>query len=102
MHPTVPTQPPYTIITTAQLQHLQRAARIAAEAVITDIEGECPRVRDTSGVLWYDTRPMLDPREHSPEIVDLHTGRLAYALAARVAERHESMPHLVRVYGPRG
>ena len=23
MHPTVPTQPPYTIITTAQLQHLQ-------------------------------------------------------------------------------
>jgi hypothetical protein len=70
--------------------------QIADRAVVSDIElsatcvpGESPR--------WYDTRPMLDDREHSSPIVDMNTQALDYALLRGLIVRHASQSHLVRI-----
>lgn len=73
---------------------LQR--RLAERAVVCDIESECPTLT-VDGADWRDTRPMLDPREHSPEVLDMAREALDYAEARLLISRHPYQPHLVRV-----
>lgn len=81
-------------------QHLPDQAtlerRIAERAVICDIESECPTI-SVDGITWRDTRPMLDPREHAPEIIDMATEALEYAEARLLISCHPLQRHLVRV-----
>jgi hypothetical protein len=74
----------------------QVAERIAAAAVIADVECNCPCVT-SQGVRWYDTRPMLDPREHSGELVDMATEAIQYGLQRGLLVSHPEHAHLVRV-----
>lgn len=74
-----------------------RAFRIANAAVISDIESEGVRQHDRTGGRWYDVRPMVDPHEHSPEVIDMNNEAIAYALAAGLITADLQHAHLVRI-----
>jgi hypothetical protein len=77
-------------------ERMQRAIRIADAAVAADIETGCPRHVE-AGRTWYDTRPMLDPREHSPEMLDMATDAIQYGVETGLLVRHAEHSYLVRV-----
>lgn len=80
------------------IQLLQQALTIANRAVISDIECNCVRLENVpTGRPWFDTRPMVDPREHAPESLDMATQALAYAEASGLIERNPQYRHLVRI-----
>lgn len=74
-------------------QALER--RIAGASVINLVTSECV-TQKVRGVIYYDTRPMVDPREHSPANVDWHAEVLAYGLAVGILQRDTTDHHLVR------
>lgn len=78
---------------------------IADHAVVADIEA-LPAERDRSGaiingrtIVWRDTRPMLSPHEHAPQVIDMARAALQYAELRRLVARHPQQPHLVRITG---
>lgn len=75
----------------------QRAYQIADAAAVADIEDNCPSARDGSGLLWYDTRPMLDSREYSPECIDMNRAALDHAAERGLIVRRLSEPHMVHI-----
>lgn len=82
-------------------QHLERAMRIANAAVVADIESNCPALRSPCGTMtWYDTRPMVDEREHSPEVVDMAAVAIQYGVEAGLLLRHAEHPYWLRVARP--
>ncbi len=76
-----------------------QAFHLANRAVISDIETEAVRVRH-GGETWWDTRPMVDPKEHAPQSIDMAQQAIDYALAAGLAVRHQFEPHLLRIVKP--
>ena len=70
--------------------------RIADAAVIADIETACVRTGPAAHRLW-DTRPMLDPREHCPESIDMAELALLYAELRGLITIDTLHPHLVRI-----
>jgi len=78
----------------------RRAYQIADQAAVADIESNCLSVRDASGQLWHDTRPMLDEREHCAEAIDMNRAALEHAAARGLIERRLSAPHIVRIKLP--
>lgn len=85
---------------------LASALRIAERAVVSDIECEGILHRDV-GPRVYDVRPLLDEREHSPELIDQAREALGWALARRVIEivpgrpwHTRRLPWLVRIVAP--
>lgn len=71
---------------------------IANDAVICDIESEAhPVMLPDSIHKWWDVRPMVDPREHAPESVDMARRAIDYALSAGLAVRHPTEQHLLRI-----
>lgn len=81
----------------SQVQVLTMGLLIANRAAVSDIESECVAAQGDDGWRWYDTRPMLDPREHCGEIIDMATDTLAYAEACGLIRRHAQQRHLVRI-----
>jgi len=77
-------------------EHAALAMRIAARAVITDIETEAVAV-PIDGARYYDVRPMLDPREHDSIVIDMAAEALSFAFDAGLIAPHPASPHLVRV-----
>lgn len=81
----------------AMFEQAGRARRLAEWYVVSDIELSCPLAQTSEdATFWYDTRPMLDEREHSPEFIDMSTEALTYALEAKLFVQHATQPHLVR------
>lgn len=78
-------------------QLLDQALRIARRAVVEDVECYAVRVQLSEPGRWYDTRPMVDPRELSPECVDLAAEALQFGQAVGALVRHPEQQHLVRV-----
>lgn len=75
-----------------------RSTRIADRYVISEIEGATPvGAREHR---CYDIRVMLDPREHSPEFIDMAREHLAYAEARGLIATDPTAPHLVRIVAP--
>ena len=80
---------------------LQLAFILANRAVVADVQTQCVCVWSE----WpgegkqrcYDTRPMLDPREHAPEVIDMVVQALSYGEWAGVLVRHPAARYLVRV-----
>lgn len=65
---------------------------------IEQIETYAQELKATDeGVKWHDTRPMLDPREVSPECIDLSVEALIYAEQRELIVRHPTDRHLVRI-----
>lgn len=87
-------------LTAADMQMFSTAMAIANRAVVADIETACVLVALDEPGRWYDTRPMLDPREHSPQAIDMATQALAYAVYVGLAKHHSTLPHLVRIHKP--
>ena len=84
----------------ASAQALGESTRMAyAHAdryVLTELEGQ-PRITVDGQRGWIDTRPLLDEREHSPEIIDIWTEVLAYAVWRGLLQRHHAQPHMARL-----
>ena len=84
------------VMHTDQATLMSAAVRIANQAVVADIQ--CNAVHTTQdGQVWWDTRPMLDPREHAPMALDMALLDLDYAVLAGVACRHADHPYLLRI-----
>lgn len=80
--------------------HMVRALQIADASAVSLIETECAAEPATeSGPTWYDTRPLLDVREYSGELVDLNVQSITYGLERGLLARHPAADraHLVRV-----
>jgi hypothetical protein len=78
----------------SDLQMLRRGLAIGNRAVVDTIK-EGVRVRLPDGGRWYDIRPLIDPREHCPESVDMAAEALSYAESAGLARRHSEYRHLL-------
>jgi hypothetical protein len=50
----------------------------------------------TSNAIWYDTRPMVDEREHSPEFIDMARLSLDHAQSTGLFVQHPVHTYLVR------
>jgi hypothetical protein len=82
----------------AQLgEQLRTATAIADRAVVCLIECEGIRLEQPGGAVWYDTAPMVDPREQPPQAIDINTEELRYAELRGLIQRDPLHPHLVRV-----
>jgi hypothetical protein len=79
--------------------YMLRAMQIADAAVVTLIEIECRFETHPSGTRWYDTRPLLDVREFSGPLVDLHQQHITHGVERQLLIRHPApdLTHLVRV-----
>lgn len=68
------------------------------------ISQECDRVTLAGGATWLDTRPMVDPREHGPTLLDVNCELLDTACALHLVVRHPvpALSHLVFVMFTRG
>lgn len=76
-----------------QLSELQRelADRYVIEVILADSVAE-----RSAGQRWFDTRPMLDEREHALPTIDQAREVLAYAEARGLIKRHTQHGYLVR------
>ena len=72
------------------------AHRIADRAVVSDIETAGVAETDAQGRRWYDTRPMLDPREQPDDFIEMTVQALTYAHERGLVSPHPGHPHLVR------
>ncbi|MBK8772766.1 MAG: hypothetical protein IPM06_20380 [Rhizobiales bacterium] len=73
---------------------------VATGAITADIQSECQRTTapgEPGGRLWWDTRPMVDEREHAPEVVAMATRALALGAEMGIIHRHPIHHHLVRI-----
>ncbi len=82
-------------ITPADVQLLRRGLAIGNRAVVETIECEGVRVHLAEPGRWYDTRPMLDPREHASEMIDMAAEAISYGETAGLVRRHAEHRHLV-------
>ena len=78
-------------------QLIDQAFALANQYVVTDIECNCVDVVLDGGHRWYDTRPMLDLREHSPTYVDINAEAINFALQVGLAAQHPQRPYLLRL-----
>lgn len=87
----------WTIDPMNQPAMVETSLRIARRAVVADVQCYAVRVHLPEPGRWYDTRPMVDPRELSPECVDQAVETLAFGQAVGALVQHPQQQHLVRV-----
>ena len=79
-------------------EYSDMARKLAGMYLQSDVETNCPvAIRSQDGAVWRDTRPMLDPREHCPQLLDINRAIINYGLAVGMLAAHPHTPHLVRV-----
>jgi hypothetical protein len=77
---------------------LASMARYVRSHVTADVENcEQVTVPGEGGTLWLDISPLVDPREHCPQVIDMASEALALGFALRVLHAHPRFAHLVRV-----
>ena len=72
------------------------AFHLANRAVVEDIESEGTQTV-LAGTLWWDTAAMVDPREHSSEVVAMAQQAIDYALGRGLVVQHPQRPHLLHI-----
>lgn len=77
-------------------QVITKAIAIANACVLDDVRSEAWAI-EIDGTRWWDTRPMVDHREHAAESVDRMRLALDYALSVGLIQMHPQLPHLVRI-----
>lgn len=80
------------IFTAREADVITSAFLLANRYVVSDIETNCVRCGE-----WLDTRAAVDPREHSPECIDMMVEALRYAEKVGLVERHPQHRYLVRL-----
>lgn len=80
------------------IESMSLAIRIAQRAVVADLQSEACCVY-ADGVAWYDTRRMVDVREHAPEVIDMATEAITWGLDTGLLIQHPdpAQPWLLRV-----
>jgi hypothetical protein len=74
---------------------VELSMRISNRAVLEDLDDCAPAVL-LDGTRWHDTRPMLDPREHAPEVLDMALQALELGLGTGLLLQHPGKLYLVR------
>lgn len=93
----LPTQPftlPATDTPTPAL--IRQAFDLANAAVIADVQSACPCVK-LDGLTWWDSRPMVDPREHPPAVIELAQAALQFGLTTGLLGVHPQRPYLLHI-----
>jgi hypothetical protein len=75
---------------------LELATAIADRAVVELVVSEGIQ-EERSGVVYYDTRPLLDSREQGPQDIDQHAQALLYGAMRGLLRHHATQVHLVHV-----
>ena len=88
------------ILSEQDKQALERGMLIANAAVIHAVISYCALQRCAAGVVQYDTRPMLDPREVKPATLDWHAELLSYGESVGLLQRDSAERHLVKIARP--
>ena len=83
----------------ADIELLRRGLAIGNAAVISTLECEGVREHLAEPGRWYDTRPMVDPREHDSPVIDMAAEAISYGEAAGLLRRHSVLRHLVCIVG---
>jgi len=83
-------------ITAENIGLMAEGLRIGNSYIISDIEVNGCAVK-LEGLRWWDIRPMVDPREHAPQVIDQAEQALRYALGVGLVAQHPTLPHLVRI-----
>lgn len=92
----VPTDP--VLLTHKDVRLSAQAHRLATAYVVSDIDSSAVRQHIAGDPRrWFDTRPMVDPRECAPETVDMATLALEYGVTTGILQRHPQQQHLVCV-----
>lgn len=81
-------------LTDSDVDLIRRGVAYGNNQVLNIIRTECVAVDEGDGLRWFDVRPMLDMREHSPETVDEHAEALQYALDVGLVFEHAFKPGL--------
>lgn len=77
---------------------MRTAVAIADEETVCLVESEgVKHAPDNTAPTWYDVRPLISEHEHSGELIDLHSARLAYGVARGLLVMHPSCAYLVRI-----
>lgn len=80
------------------IQLAELAHQLADRACICDIECDAWQTDDEmGGPHWYDTRPMLDPRETCDDSIEMARQALQYAHERGLISPHPIHSHLVRI-----
>jgi hypothetical protein len=83
------TTPP--IFTAKEADVISSAFTLANAYVASTIETECVSVG-----AWFDTRVMLDPREHCGEVIDMNAELIRYGENSGLLVRHPRCRYMVR------
>lgn len=72
--------------------------QIADRAVIGDIESEGTKLTgDDPNAGYWDISAMLNPNEQPPEVIDMNTQAIEYALERGLVRSHDVRPNLLRI-----
>lgn len=85
------------LFTEEDKQVLERACLIANQSVLMAVISQAAPVRGPGGLLQYDTRPMVDPRENKPASLDWNAELLRYGESVGLLARNPQERHLVRL-----
>lgn len=91
------TEPTSMLSTDDTVKRIRSAFKLADRYAVSDIETQAVSLRGPDGTRWYDTRVMLDPREHEPRSLDMAQDAIEYAIERELATRHPEQPHLLRI-----
>lgn len=76
------------------------ALQLADRAVVCDVEAEGIRHPSPASARVYDITTMFDPREHTPEFLDMASQAIAYGISRGLFELLPGPCMLVRMLRP--
>lgn len=79
------------------IQAADLAHRLADAKVLDDIRKPALATTDEHGRTWYDTRPMLDPREVPDDVAEMARQAIDYALHRGLVIPHPTASYLLRI-----
>lgn len=71
--------------------------RIAACAVVADIQSNCTQRIDAQGQRWWDCAAWCHPDEVGNECADMARQTIDYAISVGIATPHSTRCHLIRL-----
>lgn len=86
-------------LATAEHPAETRVLKLLDAFIVSDVECNGCRVHSHGQPeeRWYDVRPMLDPREHSEEFIDMAQLGIEQGIARGVIRRDAQHAHLLQV-----
>lgn len=78
------------------LELMSQAIKLATAFVVSDVECHGNRV-EIDGATWWDIRPMVDPNEYPPAMIDQAQMAIDFGLGSGALLAHPTQPLHVQV-----